>query len=286
MIINEVTFVNFLTKDKLSLDGFISKSKKKNKKIIIHIHGMTGEFSRGNFLWEYVKKLKGTNYDFFSFNTRGAGVIKKFYLKNKKITAGTAYEKFTDCIKDIESAINVCKKLGYPEIILSGHSTGCQKIAYYQYKRQNKIVKSLILLSPADDYNLSKIRNDANKAIKIAKKLVSSKKGDELMPKEISEYSAKRYLSFADPKNPEAKIFNYESNLAMFSKIKNKMLITFGEKDYFAKQNAHECLAKLCSKTKSEFLETAIIPNAEHNYQGHEKQLIKTVIDFLRLIDV
>ncbi|MFA5763347.1 MAG: alpha/beta fold hydrolase [archaeon] len=285
MIVNNVTFVNFLTKDKLSLDGFISKSKPNNKKIVIHVHGMGGEFSRGNFLWEYVKQLKNTHYDFFSINTRGAGLITKFYLKNKKIIAGTAYEKFTDCIKDIDAAITTVEKLGYQEIILSGHSTGCQKVTYYQYKMQNSKVKAIILLSPADDHNLEKIKPTYKKDLIIANKLVVKNKENNLMPSEISAYSAKRYLSFADEKNIEAKLFNYESKLNIFSKIKCPILSTFGENDYFAKQDGNECLTKLRETTNSEFLETIIIPKADHSYKGFEKKIIKVITNFLQFLD-
>ena len=39
--------------------------------------------------------------------------------------------KFTDCLLDIEGAINYAKEKGYKDIILEGHSYGCNKVIYY-----------------------------------------------------------------------------------------------------------------------------------------------------------
>ncbi|MDD3083505.1 MAG: alpha/beta fold hydrolase [Candidatus ainarchaeum sp.] len=270
--------IQFNSKE-LNLHGFLSYSN--NKKIIIHVHGMGGDFFRFPLTWELAKQSKKMGYDLFLINTRGYGLISKIWGKKKK-TLGTAHEKFEDCLIDIDSAIKNVLKLGYKEIILSGHSTGCQKITFYQSKKQNKKVKGLILLSPADDFNLEKKRINSKKHLKIAKKMLKNGKGNEIMPKKISNYNAKRFLSFADPKNIEAQLFNYEGKLILFSKIKCPIIAIFGEKDYFAKQKAEECLNILKSKTNSKYFETKIIPKAEHNYKGQEKITVKKIIKFLK----
>jgi alpha-beta hydrolase superfamily lysophospholipase len=279
-----VDLIKFKTKDGLMLDGFISKSRPKNKKLIIHLHGMTGDFFRGFFLPTWIRKLNGTKYDLFSINTRGYGLITKFYCGKEKKLIGTAHEKIEETIYDIDAAIKTGKKLGYKEFILAGHSTGCQKVTYYQSKKKNKKVKALLLLSPCDDYNLEKVRIDYQKALHIAKKMVANGKGNDILPKEISNYSAKSYLSFADPKNVEAQLFNYSGKLKHFSNIKVPILALFGGKDAFADKNAKEMLEVLRKKTKSKLFVTSIIPNAIHVYSGKEKEVAKVIADFLRVI--
>ena len=281
-----VELIYFNSTDGFELVGALNRSKKKSKKLIIHVHGMTGDFCRGNLTKALSNGLGKTNYDFFSINTRGAGIVTKFYGKKQKKVIGTAYEKIEECIYDIDGAIKAGKKMGYTKFVLSGHSTGCQKVAYYQGKKNNRLIESVLLLSPCDDYNMAKNERAAKeyqKYLRLAKKMVKAKKGDEVFSVANTTYSVKRWLSFADPKNVEAQVFNYDGRLNYFSKIKKPILTTFGSKDYFADHNAHESLEILRKKTNSEFLETVIISNAEHNYMGHEAELVKIIREFLKL---
>jgi alpha-beta hydrolase superfamily lysophospholipase len=282
----DVELVYFNSTDGFELVGALNYGKKKSKKLIIHVHGMTGDFCRGNLTRVLSNGISKTKYDFFSINTRGAGIVTKFYGKKQKKVIGTAHEKIEECIYDIDGAIRIGKKMGYTKFVLSGHSTGCQKVAYYQGKKNNRLVESVILLSPCDDYNVTKnerAAKDYQKHLKLAKKMVKTKKGDEIFSIANTTYSVKRWLSFADPKNVEAQVFNYDGRLNYFSKIKKPILITFGSKDYFADHDASESLAILRKKTDSEFLETVIVPNAEHNYMDHEIELVKVIKDFLKL---
>ena len=281
-----VDLIYFKSIDGLELIGALRKSKKGNKKLIIHIHGMSGDFCRGNLTKVLSEGMKNTKYDFFSINTRGAGIVNKFYGKNKKKLIGTAHETVGECIFDIGGAIRAGKQMGYTKFVLSGHSTGCQKVAYYQGKKQNKLVESVILLSPCDDYNVTKnerAAKDYNKYLKLAKKMIKEKRGDEIFTIANTLYSVKRWLSFADPKNIEAQLFNYNGKMNFFSKIKQPIFVSFGSKDYFDEHNAKESLKILRNKTNSELCVTTIVNGAEHSYKGKEKELIIRIKDFLKI---
>lgn len=278
--------VSFETKDRLTLHGFLTKSRSGNKTVIIHIHGMTGDFYRATFYFKLIKALKGSSYDLFSVNTRGFGFITRAWKGKEKIVIGTANEKFEECVIDIEAAMKAMHEIGYTGFILSGHSTGCQKITYYQAKKQNPKVKALLELSPGDDYNLTRIRlgKSFEGAVQKAKKMVKSGKGDKELKVRGVYYSAKRFLSYADPKNAEAQLFNYFGKLKAFSTIKQPILVTFGEKDHFAYKTAKEIFYKLKVKTSSAHLETKMIPKAEHSYMGQEKALTRAIVKFLKKI--
>ncbi len=277
--------IRFNTADGLALHGFLTKSRAKNTTLIIHQHGMTGEFARSPLHWEYAKSLSGTKFDLMLANNRGTGIKTKFYKGKKKIYIGTAFEDFKDCIKDTEAMIRTAKALGYKEIILSGHSTGCQKSVYYQAKKQNPFVKALVLLGPGDDYTLARKRmgKDFEKAVKLAKKLAKSKKGDTLNPL-FGEFSAKRFLSYADLKNPEGKIFNYGGKFEDFSKIKQPIIAIFGSKDETAVEKTKTALEKLRKSSKSRMLITAEIEGAAHNFNEYEKETCEAIKGFLELL--
>ena len=287
MIING-QLVSFESSDKLRLTGFLMKSKPKNKKLIIHIHGMGGNFYYNTFIKPINDTLQKSNYDLFTINTRGNGYITKFYQGTKKKYIGVAHEKLEECIYDIEGAMKFAKKLGYNEFILSGHSTGCQKMIYYQSKKQNKKVKAILLLAPGDDYAIDQKEKgkDFTKAVNYAKNQVKKGKGNEILPPWISKYSAKRYLEFADPKNTESQLLAYSGKLKHFSNIKTPILAVFGEKDEFLVGTAQDAFEVLRNKTNSEFLETRIIKDTNHGFKKKEKLLAKVIIDFLTRLDV
>jgi len=285
-IISEATMITYKSKEGFNLHGALYKSKKGNKQVIIHQHGMIGNFFGFPLINEEIKFLKGSAYDLFSTNNRGFGTVSNFYYKKKKVKIGTALEKFEDCIKDVNSAIESMRALGYTEFILQGHSTGCQKVAYYQAKTNNPKVKALILLAPVDDYNLAKtnLGKKFMKAVLFAKKMVKMKKGGELTPKWISYYSAKRFLSYADPKNAEAQLFNYSGKLKLFSNIKVPVLAIFGSKERKTDKIPTQMLKVLEEKSRSNLLITKEIKGADHPFIGYEKETAKAVLDFLRLI--
>lgn len=78
------TIVRFYAKDGLILNGFLIKSKKKNQRIIIHVHGMTGNFYKWFGLWKMIRIFIDRGYDFFTFDTRGSGVVSSFKRKKGK----------------------------------------------------------------------------------------------------------------------------------------------------------------------------------------------------------
>ena len=281
-----IELVTFKSTDGFELNGALKKGKHKNNKLIIHLHGMTGNFYGGEMTQELINGFTNTNFDILSINNRGHEITSRIYSKKNKMLAGTAFEIFEDCIKDIDGAIKIGKKLGYKKFILSGHSTGCQKVTYYQSKKINNGVIALILLAPADDYTSTKIGlgKRFDKSVEIAKKLVAKGEGDKLLPIWISRYSAKRYLSYTDSKNTESQLFNYNGRLKHFSNIQVPILAVFGENDKYLTGPAKETFLKLKKVTKSILLETIIIKNTDHPFRQKEKELVNTIKQFLKLL--
>jgi alpha-beta hydrolase superfamily lysophospholipase len=280
----KLDLITFNTKDGFELNGALNFSEAKN--IIIHVHGMTGNFYGGTLTQSILEDINIKGFDVLTINTRGHGVVNRIHGKKKKKVIGTANENFTDSIYDIDGAIKFAKKLGYKNIILSGHSTGCQKVTYYQAKKKNKDVKGIILLSPCDDYALAKKSKNYKKYLRKAKKMISDRKGNDVLAIPNNLFTAKRWLSAHDNTKTEAKVFDYSSNLYYFKKIKCPVFVSFGSKDYFGKgQNAKKLNKILSNNTKADFIETIIINGADHSYKGHIKEIIKKLEEFLKLFN-
>lgn len=179
------------------------------------------------------------------------------------------------------------RKVGYRKIVLSGHSTGCQKVTYYQSKTQDKKVDAIILLAPADDYNANKKELGENflKTVRLAKNMIRTGKGDELLPKETKIFfkTAKRFISVADLKQVEAQLFNYESKrLTYFAKIKCPIFVVFGDKEEYRTKPVTEYMKKLQHDTNSKNFGYAIIKGADHGFTSKEKETAKAIINWLK----
>ena len=264
--------------------------KKSVKTAIIHIHGLTGSFYGSTGIEEMAESSRSKGFAFMSIQTRGSYIINRFdKLKSSKrssLFAGSALEKFEDCVYDIKGAVDFLVDKGYKNIFLEGHSTGCQKIVYYISKKRDNRIKGLILLSPTDDYNYEKAVQGRKfgKNFRFARN-VTKGNGNSLMPDMPTDMilSASRFLSVADPKRPESRIFNYRmDDMEYISKINLPVLAILGEKDYFmntAKISASYAIDKLQKNCK--FLEGVTIKNTDHWFHGKRNTLTKLVLAWI-----
>jgi len=253
------------------LDGFWCHGEEKSNVLMIVVHGMGGNFYGSRLKKELMSRCTQENIDVFTFNNRGAGW-------------GVQNERFSDCLADIDAAVKFARKEGYRKIVLLGHSTGCQKITFYQARRQLRIVKALVQLAPGDDYAI--VRRDLgmsfNRWVKKAEALVQEGAGETLLPPHRTGFGARRFLSVADPSNTESKIFNYEGPLYHFRKIRTPMLVIFGSAEEFACIPVPEMGRILSEKTNAEDFEFVSIPGADHGFHGKELQTVKYIVKWLR----
>ncbi|MEM0201101.1 MAG: alpha/beta fold hydrolase [Candidatus Micrarchaeaceae archaeon] len=270
-------FIKFTSSDSIKLDGILLGNNKKT--CVIYVHGMNGNFYKSNIPFELSKQNK---FSVFSINTRGHDLISTIRTKTgkKSILAGTGAEVFEDSIKDIKGSINAIKKLGFKNIFLAGHSTGCQKITYYLYKTIDKRIKGIILFAPADDYSIKKQELGKNFYAyqKTIKKLL---KIEKLPLKEYNFFTPKRLKSAYTLNGNEAKIYNYNGNLKEFSSIKIPIFVIFGSKEQYKDRDVSEYMNILKIKTKSKYFCYKIIKNANHSFYNYEKELTKNVKNYI-----
>lgn len=282
--------VEFPTPDGFLLNGFL-QSPKKAKTCVIYVHGMGGTFYGGSLRPALGRAINAKNVAFFAINTRGHDVIARIRRNKatiKSAVIGVNFERFEDCIQDIQGAINFMRGQGFDRIILSGASTGCQKITFYQYKKNNKSVIGLVLLAPGDDYNISKKRlgTKFDRTVRLCKNMVGKRLGNDVVPslEAYSGFSARRFLSFADPKNAEARLFNFDGKLREFSRIRVPVCAIIGSLDDGRVKPVRVYMKALERKTGSRFFTYSIIRGARHSFIGHEDDAASIVADFVSKI--
>lgn len=260
--------------------------------VLIFVHGLGGSaFSRV----ELVEKLAIGQVACLTFSNRGSGVITRFKKLNAKKPSGyesqkigMAHEVFTDCIDDLDGAINVAKQMGAKRIILVGHSTGCQKSVYYLAHRPSSVVKGVVLLAPMSDYaDMVKATSvkDYKRLVVIAQKLALTDHAHELMPNKLWPFTvdAQRFLSLFTAGSVE-EIFGYATNKkpTLLNKVKTPILVALAEQDEFRERPMSEIadwFSKALSRQKSE---VHIVPEATHGFFEATEPLSKLIKTWLK----
>lgn len=270
---------------------------------MLYVHGLSGNFyGPCKILNAFAEEFNKFSFGLACFNTRGHDIvagIKKINKRKKngyeRLTLGAAFEKFEDCIFDIEAGVKFLKSKGFTKIIIAGISTGANKTAYYFSKSQNKYAKAGILLSPLCDRSALKkdLGKNFNKKLKVllkkAKKIVASKQGNKLMPQNKNEFSfsANRVLSlYTNESNEDT--FPYDIPQAKFetlSKIKKPMLAIFGSEDEYLDRPIESIIEIFREKSqKTKKFDSAIIKNASHGYDEKEEELAKLIVDWIKKV--
>ncbi|MCF7860574.1 alpha/beta fold hydrolase [Patescibacteria group bacterium] len=286
------SFVSFLTPKKVNLKGlWLGRQKPEN--LFIFLHGLNGSvFSRS----ELMTTLATGEDAVLTFINRGSGTINYFKTakKNKeRLLAGVAHEVFTDCLDDIDGALDYALAHKPKNIFLIGHSTGCQKSIYYLSKRAKSKLKGAILLAPISDYASVNLLGAIGKrkyrqALKEAQVLVKAGKSHTLltsdfMPREID---AQRFISLYTADSKE-EIFNYSSGKKSkdLLRVKQPILAFLAGYDEYADRSAEDITTWLESHNKpANSLETIIIPEADHGFTNHEQIVKKEIRLWLKKI--
>lgn len=282
--------IKIVAEDGVILHGQFWQPKTKSNKIIIHNHGMAGNFYENDFIFDMAKEYTKHGYAFLSCNNRGHDYIADIVQVNSDgFKGGAAYEVFKECIKDIDAYVSFAQARGYTNLILQGHSSGANKVAFWASRnRENKNLMGIVLISPCDDIglNIEELGYEKYKAlIEKAHLLMLSNKGDDMMPDgTFYDYpvSAKTYFSNFS-QGAEFDIFHYRDinkNFDTLSAICVPILVTFGNKNEFLLQDSSFVEHKVY-KTLYD-CKFYVIDGANHSYLGKSKDLINLVLSWMK----
>ena len=275
--------VGIATPKKIFLRG-LWFGPKRPKRVIIWVHGLgSSMFSKLSI----VEKLVDPKTAVLVFNNRGHDKVSRLARADEKKIgkthlAGAAHEVFTDCVDDIQGAVNFAKRQGAKETFLIGHSTGCQKSMYWASKKKDRAVKGIILLGPVSDWSAEMKLQGKRKlarAEKTARALLKRGKKHELLPLGVwhEVLDAQRFLSLYTPNSVE-EIFTYaqpKKNPKVLRSVRVPVLVVWAEKEEFSDRPAGEAVAwfkKHLRKGK-----TVIIPRTGHLFRGAENRVALTI---------
>lgn len=270
------TPIQIKTPAKFLLNGLFFGSDK-SKKVYIFVHGLGGSiFSQ----LDLVESLADSNCAALTFNNKGNGVITKFKKLDPKSKKGyqthlfgSIKENFVDCVDDIAGAIKYCTDLGIKNIVLVGHSTGCQKIVYYLSHKKNSFVEGAVLLAPISDYSSTVATIDKKlykKDLALANKLIKQGKGGELFKTSIWPFviSATRFVSLYTPDSAE-EIFTYATDRKpkFLQKINAPLLVVLAGCDEYNDRPVEALSSWFSSNTKNKD-QVKVVEGSSHSFHG------------------
>ncbi len=287
------TIESVITKDGIKLAGIVAYPKGRSKRAVIWVHGFTSKFYSGQTRnYELAKALAKQGTAFAAFNNRGQDVAVRFYKKDDSVIFGGAgFEKFTDCVYDIDAYVNFFLAKGYTEIILIGHSTGANKVAYYLLQKPNRAVIGGVLAAPISDIAGTRHALGGKKFDSLVASITAQakgKSGDEIVrvPVDPGILTYDRFLSMYTPGTAED-MFPYYAAQAWprFRKITKPLLVVIGENDEWLDRPVasylHGFIANADRKTK---LRSAVIKNSDHSYVGAEKRFAAAVSQWIQTL--
>lgn len=229
--------------------------------------------------WIYLQNL--IQIKIMPFNNRGRDFITELLKGNDFTIIGGSLERFKDCLLDIDGVVNWVKAKGFKEIILEGHSYGCNKVLYYYNHKKDDSIKKIVLLAPCDIPSEGKkflSEEEYNKAKEESTRLIKENKENELIDFSVmanGKIAAGTYYYDFLP-DGENDFIRYVDGVNGKSQVLNSIniptLIIFGDVD--------ECVLTQPIDVVKEYLKNnlsncniQIIDGADHSYTGRYEEL-------------
>lgn len=291
----KINILYIRTQDHLRLQGIHYASAMKDK-CVLFTHGMSGNFIENYFTHILGETLSAQNIDFVYSHNRGYNHINDVTKKESDgshttIRIGATYERFRECIYDIDAWLKKIRKLGYKKIILMGHSLGCNKTIYYFSRKYPCDIAGIILASPPDMVGLfeePKYNPHHKTLLKEARKNVAEGNPRRLVPEMVWDWyslSSQTYVDLSETNGPVDNLPVRENKevFSQLAKIDVPILGIMGENDDIVIRSIKDDLNLIASRAVNcPSFTKKIIRGADHNYNGKEKTLAKIVLEWVK----
>ena len=276
--------VRVITEDKVNLIG-ICYSGRNDKDWNLIFPGVDGNFFTNEFINVLGMKINEEGYNFVCCHHRGSfQIINSHSLleDGESKTIGSIFEKFEDCIYDIESWIEYAISNKAKKINLIAHSHGCNKLIYYlaNHKKYDKYINKIILLSPLDLTTRMNNRREIKDLMNKANNLINKNDKGNFICCGFFYKTADGFLDMMTNKNIDnfPMMSNRNNNFDMINSIKKDKYIIYGGKEKKYSNNFEEKI-KYIDKFTLKLLTT--IENANHIYQNKEEELADRIINII-----
>ncbi|MEQ9811947.1 MAG: alpha/beta fold hydrolase [Azospirillaceae bacterium] len=226
---------------------------------------------------EYVRigrLLAGRGFHFLTVDTRGHDFGAWYRTPDGPRLQGSAWERFSDCVNDIDAWIEAARELGYRSVVLIGHGFGGAKSLHFQAQRQLPQVAAVVLASSGSSVR-DKLPADLSD---LAQRMVAEGRGLDLLPwgtgeNYASSVSAEYYVArsilrkelYGTPDLPPA-----------VARIRCPLIAWFGRLEDRPRRRVAQFLEWIdTNAVKSPHVDCALIDGIGFFYSGREEVVVQ-----------
>ena len=253
------------------------------KRVYVWLHGLSSSMWSRHGIIEHLAKDETA---ILAFSNRGHDTVATIRKGTRRMTGGSGAEIFEDCVDDIDGAVRFAQERGASEIILVGHSTGCQKAIYWAHKRKSNGIAGVVLLAPLSDWASANAMKEAKPLLKgatqKARALLRAGKPHAFLPDGAWHHpiTAQRFLSLFTPDSTEQSIFSYFDGARspkIFTSVTAPVLALFAGKDEYGDRPAKRIAAWFEAHPPRRGVSCIIIPDVDHGFKGAEQNVAQSI---------
>ncbi len=276
--------ITFQSTAGLKLTGMLAEAG--SASTVLHVHGTHGNYFSAGYINVLAHHCTNAKINLLTINTSGHDGISEAYRGDEYTYVGGALSPFQEVVSDIEGALKFVRTFS-DQIVLAGHSLGCDRIVFHALETGSKL--PLVLISPCDSYRLHEIFLAGQTVEDHIEHLKRAKPHDKFELLSAHEFGihnkAERYLipisrdallSIID--GPPFKLFRL-SRPAEF-RLENPSLICIGRHDKLQTEEPHTMFAYMSKRfvNCTHFLAEV----GDHEFASEEHALAEAIVSWCR----
>lgn len=144
---------------------------------VLWFHTRQQSFAEPEYV-EIARRMAAAGVPFLTADTRGHDFGAWFRTRSGPVLHGSAWERFSDCVLDIDAWVDMLAVHGVRRCVLVGHGFAGAKVLHYQAQRQRREVAAVFLASSG-----TAVRDKyGDSARELAAAMVAAGRGRDLMP--------------------------------------------------------------------------------------------------------
>ena len=251
---------------------------------IVWVHGGGQNFYYRSYL-RIGRAVAAQGYPFLTVNTRGRDIAATVgWTTQGRLLRGSGWDLFGECVHDLAAWIGRVDSLGWPRVVLVGHSFSGWKVAYYQAHRQDGRVAGVVLAStPIRPPNMDDGYPQEVRAL--AEELVAAGRGDDSLP-------LSRSAPVGVPRSAASLVHLGALNLDLYGRYGGEPLLGrfcapvlawFGSQEPRVGGRANlEQVARLILGGRS--IDTQVIDGATHMYDSREEAVAGALVQWVGVL--
>ena len=273
------------TDDGLELRGALIRSATPtDAPLCLWVHTRQQSFAEREYI-DIGRLLAARGRDFLSVDTRGHDFGAWYRTGAGRALHGSAWERFSDCVHDLDAWVDFAVARGYRRTVLIGHGFGGAKVLHFQAQRRRPEVAAVALASSGASAR-DKISDEAHE---LARGMVDAGRGRDLMPwgtggdGSTNTVSAEWYVARA---RMHAELYGTETLPPAIARVAVPILAWYGAKERRANRDVDAFLDWLRSNAvESPRFFGRIVDDLGFFYRGRETLVADVLVDGLRRLD-